>query len=362
MHKPTTVSIFLDYKCNFACNHCSVGSSPETEFRMPDDVLEQAFEEVEKIDPEVLVFTGGEVTLQKERLLESLRRADEMGLHTRIVSNGWWARDMKSAREMIGELTDAGLNELNTSYDDFHTDFMGPEPIVNLIEAGLESDLDDILLACIVGHEDPEYDRERIKELVNERLDEPVSEQPRLSMIEDSAAPMGSGAQLDVSNVPARNKVDGGCNEVVSTVSIHPDASVKACCGHAQWYVPDLTLGNIMDEPLLEILDRSKRNLVYWLIHEVGPKQMIERLDPENDVHYSGICHACHHLLDEYREELLEYVEENREDIIKNDIILSDSMQRRADDLLENKEDVLEKVARLKGEADDGEGPGRVVS
>lgn len=326
---------------------------------MPETTLDQAFDEIERVNPKTLVFTGGEVTLHKERLLESLRRADEMGLKTRIVTNGWWAHDMESARQMIDELVDAGLDELSTSYDDFHTDFISPEPIINLVDAGLESDLDNIALACVVGPEDPEYDKERITELLNERLDEPVSEQSGLLLIEDSAVPLGSGAQLDVSSIKAKSKHDDGCMEVSSTLSIHPDGSVKACCGHAQWYVPDLTLGNIKEEPLLEILDRGKRNLIYWLIHEVGPKRLIDRLDVDDDTNYSGICHACHALLGEYREEFLAYAEENREELIKNDIILSDSLRRRANTLLENEDVILEQIGSVRSGDEDGQ-PGHV--
>lgn len=344
MEKVHTVSVFLDYKCNFACDHCSVGSSPETKLEMPEELWEQTFEQLEDLDPEVICFTGGEVTLHKERLLKSIRRASEMDAIVRIVTNGWWARDMESANEMVEELVDAGLDEMNTSYDDFHTDYMEVEPVINLVEAGLDSDLQNVVLACIVGSEDPEYDEDRIEGLLDDRLDQPAREYSRLTLLEDTAAPLGSGAQLDVSNLAARNHVDEGCNDIMSNVSIHPDGSVKVCCGHAQLYRPDLTLGNLEDESLSSLVDRGQQNLVYWLIHEVGPKTLFDRLDVDDDPHFSGICHACGVLLGPYREEFLEYVRENREELIREDVFKSDSLKHKTTKLVEHRDELMEKL------------------
>ena len=36
---PSLFSVFLDYRCNFACAHCSVGSNPRTVMPMPRSLL-----------------------------------------------------------------------------------------------------------------------------------------------------------------------------------------------------------------------------------------------------------------------------------------------------------------------------------
>ncbi|WP_135828839.1 radical SAM/SPASM domain-containing protein [Halorussus halobius] len=346
--QPVRLSVFLDYKCNFACDHCSVGSSPETEFEMEEDFLDSVFEQLDDVDSlQQVVFTGGEVTLHKERLLESIERASEKGYLTRIVSNGWWAHDMASAREMVDELVEAGLDELNTSYDDFHTDYMAVENIVNLVEASVERDM-TVAVACVVGDEDPEYDRERIESLVDERLDTPVEQRRDVTLIEDVAAPLGSGAQLDTANVAAINEIDRGCTDVMNTLSVHPDGTVKSCCGHAMFYYPDLTMGSLHEEPLADIVERGKGNLIYWLIHEVGPVELIDRLDVDNDTDYANICHACGDLLGAHREDLFEYIRENQEELVRDDILLNDAVQKRVGSLMENREEVLNHLAEVR--------------
>lgn len=351
--KVSTVSVFLDYKCNFACDHCSVGSSPETEFELPDTYLGQVFRQAPDLpNLKLFVFTGGEVTLHWETLLEAISRASALGYRTRIVTNGWWAYDMENARQTVQELVDAGLDELNTSYDDFHTDYVEVDRTVNLVEAALESDIKQTSVAMIVGNEDPEYDLDRMIELLDDRLDEhPDNYEDELTLLEDTAAPMGSGAQLDVSELSARNAVDSGCSDVMNTVSLHPDGTIKACCGHAQWYVPDLTIGSLDEDTLPEIVERAQHNLVYWLIHEVGPKPLLERLGYDN--HHSGVCHACHDLLGNHREEFLEYVRENREQLVTEDLFLGDDIESKADTIMENRDAIVERLSELEEEKSD---------
>ncbi|UPM44760.1 radical SAM protein [Halocatena salina] len=340
----TTLSMFLDYKCNFACDHCSVGSSPQTEYELQDQYINKVLDQTEDLNSlQLVVFTGGEVTLREEKLLNAISAASERGYRTRIVTNAWWAKDKQSATEMINKLVDAGLNEINTSYDDFHTEYMSPENIATMVEASLDSEIEQTSIAMIIGDTDPKYDAEAMIKILEERLGTHPNEfSDRLTILEDTVSPLGRGAQLDVASLTPRNAIDSGCTDTISTISLHPDGSIKACCGHAQWYVPDLTLGNIEEESLMSIVERSQQNVLYWLIHNVGPKQLLERLNVDGN--YSGICHACHDLLGNHREELLEYIEANKEEIVQEDIFLSDNIERDAQQLVEHREAVLDRI------------------
>ncbi len=37
--QPLIFPIFLDYKCNYQCGHCSVGSSPRTRFPVDEELV-----------------------------------------------------------------------------------------------------------------------------------------------------------------------------------------------------------------------------------------------------------------------------------------------------------------------------------
>src|SRR4030095_3216597 len=108
------------------------------------------------------------------------------------------------------------------------------------------------------------------------------------------------------------------------------------------FYAPDLTVGNLLEESLADVLQRGQTNLVYWWIHMLGPKKILERLGVKGS--YSHICHACHVLLSEHREEMLEYIAANKDDILLNDVLLSDNVKRAAQLAVDRKDEILSRL------------------
>lgn len=336
---PGLLSVFLDYRCNFACQHCSVGSSPKTIFPMPDDVLAAALDGLADLPSiRVVVFTGGEPTMRKRVLLDSIARVKAHGVLTRIVTNAWWAETPEKAARWVRELRDAGLDELSTSWDDFHSPFAPFERVVNAIRASLDAGL-RVALATI-NDRDAVYSGAVVRQKVAEALDVGVDELDQLLFLcDDNPTPSGTAKGLDVSGLPTDNKLDMGCREVVHTLSVHPDGTVKACCGHQQFYAPDLTIGDVREESLAQIAERAQQNLLYWMIHSVGPKRMLEQLGAEGE--YASICHACGVLLNEHRDELMDYLTANRDDLFVKNVLFSDNLKRLAGVVAPRKDEIV---------------------
>lgn len=333
-------SIFLDYQCNFWCSHCSVGSSPKTVFPMPDEILERALTELPTIpDARLAVFTGGEPTLQWDRLLDSIRRLTAAGLETRLVSNGWWARTPAKAEETAQALKEAGLSELSTSFDDFHVPFIEIAHIANLIRASAAVGLQTGL--AVVVDKDARWNGETVRDALCAELGlgSRAELEGLVAIVHDNPTPSGSGQSLDLEGVSGAEKLDVGCGQVLRTVSIHPNGLVKACCGHVMFYEPDLTIGNLHEESLPEIVDRSTHNALYWWIHSLGPKRILERIGVEGT--YTSQCHACQVMLRDHRDEVVDYLMANREDVLIKDILLSDKIKQSARILLATEEELV---------------------
>ncbi len=347
---PGLLSVFLDYRCNFACQHCSVGSSPKTIFPMPDDVLDAALSGVADVPSlRVVVFTGGEPTMRKGVLLASIARAKELGVITRIVTNAWWASTPEKADRWVGELRDAGLDELSTSWDDFHAPFAQFECVVNAVRAALAAGI-RVALATI-NDRDATYSGATVRAAIADALETTVDEIDNLLfLVDDNPTPSGTAKDLDVSGMPNDSKLEIGCREVVHTLSVHPDGSVKACCGHEQFYAPDLTIGNLREETFAAIAARAQQNLLYWMIHSVGPKRMLEQLGVEGE--YASICHACGVLLHEHRDELMDYLAANRDDVFVRDILFSDNVKRLAGVVARRKQEVLDTIGGARAGAE----------
>ncbi|WP_135827451.1 hypothetical protein [Halorussus halobius] len=64
-------------------------------------------------------------------------------------------------------------------------------------------------------------------------------------------------------------------------------------------------------------------------------------MDVEDDREYTGICHACNSLFENYREE---FVEENRKEFIRDEIVLGDTYKEHFATLAENKQEILDQL------------------
>ena len=71
------------------------------------DGLQWYFELIDRV-----TFTGGEVLLLQKDILDLVAYATKLGKKTRIVSNGFWARNKASGRVLLAQLREAGLTEL----------------------------------------------------------------------------------------------------------------------------------------------------------------------------------------------------------------------------------------------------------
>jgi len=340
--RPSLFSVFLDYWCNFECKHCSVGSSPTTIMPMPREILEKAFAGLAQVpSAKVVVFTGGEPTLRMEMLEEGIRMARERGLLARIVTNGWWASSPEKAHGVVARLRAAGLDEINTSYDDYHAPFMKFSRIVNLVRAALAHDL-RIGMGVILAN-DAVFDAAEIRARLAKGLEMPEDElKGRVHILEDRPTPTGNGKDLDVSAMAENDHALIGCPQILSTVSLHPNGGVKACCGHAMFYAPDLTLGNLHDEPLPDILARSGHNLLYWWIHMAGPKKILREIGVEGN--HPHICHACNDLLTTHRAKVLDHLEKNRNAIALNQVLLGGAVKQVARIAVAKKDEILDRM------------------
>lgn len=141
-----------------------------------------------------------------------------------------------------------------------------------------------------------------------------------LYVLVDFPAQVGAAESLDLSGVRAGERIYTGCTEVGTTLSLHPDGTVRGCCGHAVFYTPDLVLGDLRSTPLKDIVERTQGNIVYWWLRSQGPAGILRTLgvDVGDAAH---ICQACSTLFSEHRQELVDYARANKEAILAESVM-----------------------------------------
>jgi MoaA/NifB/PqqE/SkfB family radical SAM enzyme len=303
---------------------------------MSDELIESIFNQLKKVSSfKVVVFTGGETTLQKEKLVKGLNLARDNGWSTRVVTNAWWATSKEEAEKFVKELVAEGLNEINTSFDDYHAKFVSIDNIVHFVEATFSNNIKPVISTIIDNYS--KYTSKYIQNYMAEKLGISSNEiSKKILFMENTPSLNGRGANLknDVNRIPINLTIDDvktrkGCTEVGRSISFHPDGNVKVCCGHASMDVSDLTVGNLYSESLAVILNRVQSNIVFWLIHTLGPKGILKKLGVTTE--HSTICDACQDLLVNYRKAMLNYVLNHKNELLLNEVILTDNKRREID-------------------------------
>src|SRR5207249_7965204 len=95
-----------------ACRHCGILSSPTNRNRMTLELAERCIRQAAALSPKIttLVFTGGEPFLFVPDLERMIGLCYDLGLSTRVVTNGFWARDTARGRDILHRLRLAGID------------------------------------------------------------------------------------------------------------------------------------------------------------------------------------------------------------------------------------------------------------
>ncbi len=242
---------------------------------MAHNVIDEAL----SLGAEFISFSGGEPFLEYDLLRELIVYSSGLGLKTEVVSNGFWGQPGEEPSKLLKPLITAGLDVLNISFDDFHHEYVPLKWVRNTYWAAIELGLRVVLLvstekcAFITGETLPElFGETRIQVAEGPRIPE-----PNAVLFETQFTPIGRGADISYTPIP----VDiVKCGEVLIDIGITPVGDVLPCCGPLGAVS---VLGNINEEGLSEILERSNSNPRYRRI----------RMGFTVDGTYSSKCHAC---------------------------------------------------------------------
>lgn len=248
-----------------------------------------------------VVFSGGECFLTFESLVESIERATALGMNTRCVSNGYWAKNIDRGRVMLHRLRAAGLKELNISTGDQHRRFVTLQAVENAAVLGVEANMvTRVVVEERVGREETAAtfsSRPVIRELLargdkgRRESDFDVLESPWMPM--DHRKSIDSNRLLDVRKLPGCN----GCSSIFTTIVRSPEGNLGICCGLPRRMIPEMN--RPFDAANLEVLLQHAGGdfLKIWLFTD-GPEKILAWAashDPKIvwENRFAHQCHAC---------------------------------------------------------------------
>jgi organic radical activating enzyme len=317
--QPESVTILPSYRCNAACAECCFESHPGIKHRMDRDALLALIDRIHDELPHVkyVVMSGGEVTLLREDLLAAISRLTELGLASRIVSNGHWGRTDKSAEWWISRLKAAGLSELNLSTGDEHQVFVPFESVARAAYLAVKGGL--LTLVVVEGKDKSRFRIEdlRAHPLITEILN---SDELRRRFILITNIWMPFHADTDITN-EGKTKYEP-CDNVFTNFVANPHGNLMSCCGLTMEYIPELKVGHVDSHRLQETYADQYRDLLKLWIWLDGTQFIFDLAVQRGGLDVRLISpHMCSTCVQIYKDPHLrdvvrELVEENAEQIV----------------------------------------------
>ncbi|MGI8908691.1 MAG: nucleotidyltransferase family protein [Candidatus Sumerlaeaceae bacterium] len=284
------LAVMVTRRCNMTCGHCSVESAPRVSGRDPSELeLLQLVREAGAAGIDVIQFTGGEPMLRPKVVLRLIQEANRLGIVSGMATNGYWGKKPRQARLYLRQMVQNRLEYLTISYDRYHAEFMGPEPILNIAAAAKEIGFYINVNVTRVA-DDPEL----------EHYTELFGSLPFVRMRFYDVQPIGRARDL---NSELRSEIEGFCS-AVAQAAVGEDGRVLACNGPA-YFQPEsspLYLGRMNEAPLGELLARHWNDPVLATIRTFGPTRLRDELQqvPQFENYfrdqYSGQCDLCLHI------------------------------------------------------------------
>jgi pyruvate-formate lyase-activating enzyme len=285
------LAIMITRRCNMTCGHCSVESSPSIRGEPSDAELVEWVRAAAAAGVTAIRLTGGEPMLRTATVLRLVRECRRLGIVTGITSNGFWGRTPAQADRHVRALKRAGLSSITLSYDRYHAEFQGPDPVLHITNAAERRQV-PLRVSLVRGTDEPEL-AQVVKRL--EALDG-----PRIRVYD--LQPVGRAREL-----PAtlhRGEIDGFCS-AASFPALTDDGRLVACNGPSYFEKSEspLVLGPVGETPLAELLERHRTDPILDTIRTRGPVALRDELrrtpgfeDFPFRLRYTGICELCHQI------------------------------------------------------------------
>ncbi|TMO84324.1 radical SAM protein [Pseudoalteromonas spongiae] len=318
---PRELVIHLTETCPLECSHCCVESnSSKTKALKNNEVLKIIGEAKSTNVFEKVCFVGGEPFLEYRTLTDSISFASKMNMSTSVTTSAYWAKTPSISYSKLSKLTEAGLQELCISFDDYHMEYVSLQYIINACYESIKLGLKVIL--SIVVEPNCLIDREYIERLLNKH---PLLKK-EVNLDITGVTTTGRAEAQNTENTlndraASKFNYSGPCMSALRQFSVYPNKEIVPCCG-ALPFNQMMSKGNINNSKLSDvIMDSFSDKLMKWIAFE-GPMKLLaeieisEFVDNEN-IQLDGICSGCNLIYTNQGvfNKLIEYLESRNDEL-----------------------------------------------
>lgn len=298
------IAISLTHKCNAHCEHCCFDCSPSNTRSLSTTIIKELVDfAVNNKHIKRVSFTGGEPFLRENLLYESIKEVKDSEKITTCVTNGFWAKDMKTTKEKLQKLYILGLDTLSISFDDFHQRYINLENIKNILRCRIQIPIKMSLNMTITNKDTGLL---LINKLDNNLLDIPINRHAVIMC--------GRAKNITKNNFIQRYNINNclACGD--RTLFINSDGKCYPCCSPVIAETC-LCLGDIHKESIDVVWKRFTNNKLLYIIKKEGLNWFIDICRKDNIIKfremYGSPCEVCKNIFKNINtiEKLLPYIE-----------------------------------------------------
>ena len=289
------LSIVTTRQCTAACDHCCVGASPRATAKIPVERIHGLIDEAKRI-PSIdrVVFTGGECFLLGRELDGLIAHAHELELTTRVITNGYWAVNGRSARERVRTLQTAGLDEMMLSTGTFHQQFVPVARVAHAARAAAAAGI--VTRISIEDCDQTTFDDTNLRAELSDAIGAGTIVVSRDPWIRDAGG-RGTTAITHERRLARDGADDGRCAQILNVITVTPDQQLLSCCGFPMEELPRLRVGSVADAALDDVLRLAPNELLKMWLHVAGPvaiaEFIAEHLPGFSFAASPSICQSC---------------------------------------------------------------------
>jgi MoaA/NifB/PqqE/SkfB family radical SAM enzyme len=297
------LGLLITTRCTAACKHCCFGCTPRGD-KLSGNVTMSLAEAKSYIDQASalpggirrLGMSGGEPFLLRRDLVEIVRYGKARGARGVTCNTAcYWASSRKAARLRLEPLRDAGLDRLDISSDDFHTEFISLDNVRRALEVAQELGIDVSLNSVIT----------RKSSRQQWLLSELGQAAEGIETHEWKCLPAGAATNfIPVDDLLQTPGIPTAACPAPNFI-IRPDGDAYFCCSPGGW-TPDLKLGNAKEQSLEVLWTRFCNRELYRIFMAEGPAAFVPAIEQAGYANrlrasYVNTCDLCHHLLSDHQ-------------------------------------------------------------
>jgi hypothetical protein len=272
------IHFILTYRCTQRCAHCFHFGAP---YQDQVATLSQVKRYLNQIGAQPGVnwvfFEGGEPTLYFPLLIDAIRKARANGLHTAVVTNGYWITSIKDTIPWLRQFRDAGLDFMQISCDELHQNTrlepLQPDIVDVCAKAGIRCQF--------IGVEVPMPNAEPLEARRGGTIvDGPIVFRGRA--VQELTEEQATWLWSSFDECPHENLADP------YRLHIDPYGAVMVCQG--------ISIGNLEQASLAEILEtyRPEEHPIVGPLLRGGPAALVREMELSHEEGYVDACHLCY--------------------------------------------------------------------